>query len=408
MIDSLAQPAAPDIDHHVPNLAHHFDTQKQQYEAARLGMWLFLATELLLFGGLFCLYAIFRGNHPEMFQYGSRFLDTNWGAINTVVLILSSLTMAIAVLCAQTGRQKYQAFFLLLTLLLAGDFLLIKYLEYSHKFQERLVWGIGFYETPAGYTPPAPEPEQTAAPDNSSEAAEVAKTPVEIGRDLWNITCRSCHGPRGAGITGQGKDMRGSEFIQDRTDAELVDFIKVGRMPFDPMNTTGIQMPPRGGNPMLQDDDLFNILRYLRTFEGVGDGSNAPAAPIAEDEEFWIPASSIPPASAGPPGLALAALEAIEGNGPAIEPATTLRVHHTLDPDRPANAHLFFSIYFLMTGLHGFHVLAGMVLITWLLIKTLRGQFNRQYYTPVDLGGLYWHVVDVIWIFLFPLFYLIG
>ena len=77
------------------------------------------------------------------------------------------------------------------------------------------------------------------------------------------------------------------------------------------------------------------------------------------------------------------------------------------DSERPANAHLFFGIYFVMTGLHGLHVVAGMILITWLLIRSIKGHFTSAYFTPVDLGGLYWHIVDVIWIFLFPLLYLI-
>ena len=78
------------------------------------------------------------------------------------------------------------------------------------------------------------------------------------------------------------------------------------------------------------------------------------------------------------------------------------------DPTRPPNAHLFFVFYFLMTGLHGLHVLAGMAVIAWLLGRAIAGHFGADYFTPVDLGGLYWHVVDLIWIFLFPLFYLIG
>jgi hypothetical protein len=81
--------------------------------------------------------------------------------------------------------------------------------------------------------------------------------------------------------------------------------------------------------------------------------------------------------------------------------------HPLQDPNRPVNAQKFFTIYFLMTGLHGIHVIAGAIVITWLIVLTLRQRFNRDYYTPIDLGGLYWHVVDVIWIFLFPLFYLI-
>ncbi len=200
--------------------------------------------------------------------------------------------------------------------------------------------------------------------------------------------------------------MRGSEFILGKTNDELVAFITVGRMPFDPLNTTGIQIPPRGGNPMLKDDDLLMIVRYLRTFVGLG-GQTADNQP-ADEEEFWIPRSVIPPAATGPGGLNLAALVALEGIAQTIEPEESQPVHHTFDPNRPANAHVFFGIYFLMTGLHGFHVFAGMILITWLLIRTLRGHFNSRFFTPVDLGGLYWHVVDIIWIFLFPLLYLIS
>ncbi len=77
------------------------------------------------------------------------------------------------------------------------------------------------------------------------------------------------------------------------------------------------------------------------------------------------------------------------------------------DPEVPRNIHIFFGIYFLMTGLHGLHVLAGMVVIAWLLYRTVRGDFSASYYTPVDLGGLYWHLVDLVWIYLFPLLYLI-
>ena len=73
----------------------------------------------------------------------------------------------------------------------------------------------------------------------------------------------------------------------------------------------------------------------------------------------------------------------------------------------PANSHLFFAIYYAMTGLHGVHVLAGMVVIAWLLKRAIAGHFSSDYFTPVDVGGLYWHIVDLIWIFLFPLFYLI-
>ena len=81
--------------------------------------------------------------------------------------------------------------------------------------------------------------------------------------------------------------------------------------------------------------------------------------------------------------------------------------HFFLDDRQQGLVSQFFQIYFMMTGLHGLHVLIGMGLITWILIRALRGEFGPSYYTPVDLVGLYWHLVDLIWIFLFPLLYLI-
>jgi cytochrome c oxidase subunit 3 len=81
--------------------------------------------------------------------------------------------------------------------------------------------------------------------------------------------------------------------------------------------------------------------------------------------------------------------------------------HPVFRDTRPESAHMFFNIYFFMTGLHGIHVIVGVIVISWLLLRAMKGEFNDQYFTPVDLGGLYWHLVDLIWIFLFPMFYLI-
>jgi cytochrome c oxidase subunit 3 len=379
-------------DDHPAFLAHHFDTPAQQFEAGKLGMWLFLATEVLLFGGLFVLYAVFRNMHPELFAYGSQYLDTRWGMINTAVLIVSSFTMATAVTAAQLGRTRTLLCLLALTFVGGATFMAIKYVEYSHKFHENLVWGVRFYETPAGH----------AAPVELVADAGPTAGDVERGRTYFLETCRACHGVRGEGIPGQGKDQRGSAFIEECTDAELVDFIKAGRMPFDPLNTTGIQMPPKGGNPLLTDQQLFDVVAYIRTFEAPEGGVEDPAV-AAEAEEFYIPRSSVPIATTGPPGLVPAAFT-LTPEPPA--PVEIPDPRH--DPNRPPNAHIFFGIYFCMTGLHGVHVLAGMGVIAWLMWGAARGRYGRAYFTPVDLGGLYWHVVDLIWIFLFPLFYLIG
>src|SRR5438067_2741205 len=93
-------------DGHDPHLAHHFDTMEQQTESGKLGMWVFLATEILMFGGLFCAYSVYRHNHPEVFEWAHHALDRKWGAINTVVLLASSLTMAWGVRASQMGNNK--------------------------------------------------------------------------------------------------------------------------------------------------------------------------------------------------------------------------------------------------------------------------------------------------------------
>jgi cytochrome c oxidase subunit 3 len=210
------------------NQSNHLQLQfadiEQQKESAKLGMWLFLLTEILLFGGLFVAYAIYRAWYPDLFFNAHKVLDVGLGALNTVVLISSSLTMALAIRSIQLNRTRASMRLLLITLLLAGVFLVVKYFEYSHKF--------------------------------------------DLG-----------------------------------------------------------QLPGR-----------------FYTFEG------------------------------------------IEGNNP----------------------HIFFSIYFMMTGLHGVHVIGGIGVIAWLAKRTARGDFSAEYYTPVEMTGLYWHLVDLIWIFLFPLLNLIG
>jgi len=211
-------------DSHPAHLAHHFSEVEQQRESAKMGMWLFLLTEILLFGGLFVAYAVYRAWHPDMFYNAHKYLDITLGTINTFVLITSSLTMALSIRFMQVGDKKKTIIFLISTLALATAFLVIKYFEYSHKFH-------------------------------------------------------------------------------------------LGQLPGKYYTFTGIE----GTNP-----------------------------------------------------------------------------------------HIFFSIYFTMTGLHGLHVLAGMGTIGWILYSTIRNDFSPKYYTPMEMTGLYWHLVDLIWIYLFPLLYLIG
>jgi len=209
--------------HHPPHLKHYFVSSEQQFDAAKLGMWLFLITEILLFSGMFVAYAVYRIWYPETYAEAATELNPWLGGLNTLVLLTSSLTVALSINCAMRDDRSGIVRNLILTVALAGVFMVVKYFEYSHKFH-------------------------------------------------------------------------------------------LGIFP--------------GGN---------------YTFEG---------------------------------------LEA-------------------------AHVPIFFSIYFVMTGIHGVHVLVGMGLLSWLAVRAHRGDFNSEYYTPVELSGLYWHLVDIIWIFLFPLLYLI-
>lgn len=344
---SQAQPYSPDgvpaddhgHDHDHPDfLGHHWDTPTQQFEAGKLGMWLFLATEILLFGGLFVAYSVWRSNHPEIFKYGSQFLDTAWGATNTAVLLLSSMTMAMAVTFAARGRRTAVIICLLLTLAGAFGFMAIKYVEYSHKFHEGFYPGIKFYDPPEASHLWLPLDETAHAHQDHARAMDVVESNLERDESLlraelpvapveaqtWN---KAIAGTGPPGLTTSDLAMEHAEFTVFLPDAVMENV-----------------------------EDLPEELDY------------------AEHHE------------AGEP----------------------IHLSHPLqDPERPVNAQKFFSIYFMMTGLHGIHVIIGGFVMIWLLWRTIRHDFSREYYTPIDLGGLYWHVVDLIWIFLFPLFYLI-
>ncbi len=326
-------------DHDHPDfLGHHWENPKQQFEAGKLGMWLFLTTEVLLFGGLFVAYTVWRSNYPELFKYGSQFLDTNWGATNTAVLLISSMTMAMAVTYAARGKMKAVVICLVLTLFGAAGFMAIKYVEYSHKFHEGFYPGLAFYDEP-----------------HASE--------------LWlpldeTATAAKAHAHQ--------MDMDESAMLH----AEALVRAELPEAPADAQNwNKSISGPgPAGLTTNLEQEELAEFTTFLPEFV-TGDIEDA--------------------------GEELAFAEHHEpGEAPQLS-------HPLQDPTRPTNAQKFFTIYFMMTGLHGIHVVIGGIVILWLLWRTLRGDFSREYYTPIDLGGLYWHVVDLIWIFLFPMFYLI-
>jgi len=273
---------------------HHFENADQQYQSAKLGMWIFLATEILFFGGLFVAYSVYRANHPEVFVFGHHFLDKNLGALNTVILICSSLTAAWAVRAAQLRQIRMLKLMLALTMLFAFGFMSVKAVEYNSKWKHGLLWA-GSYDPHLDHAGPAPDLIHEENFEDGGVAEELGQTET----------------------------------------AEIA-------------------------------------------------AETAPATP--EDR------SAIDPAAVGPAGLAEPESEGAEDEAVEIE---------------PANAQIYFSIYFLMTGLHGIHVLGGIGAFIWLLLCARRGDFDTGHFTRIDMVALYWHVVDLIWIYLFLLLYLI-
>jgi len=246
-------------EHH-PALAHQFDSLEQQKDASTLGMWAFLLTEIMMFGGLFTAYLIYRLKYYESFVAGSTSIAVTLGAVNTLVLIGSSLTMALAVSAAQRGAQKALRGFIVATMLLGLVFLGIKGVEYHEKYVEHHIPGgvFGYFDA-------------THHIAGLPECSKAHEDGCNIGEDL----------------------------------------LKEGKTP-------------------------------------------EAAAQISNQTE------------------------------------------------------IFFVFYFAMIGLHAFHMIIGFGLMAWLLWLSRDNRFGPDYYTPVELGGLYWHFVDIVWIFLFPLLYLIS
>ena len=226
-------------------LQHHFENMEQQREAGTLGMWVFLVTEIMFFGGMFLAYTLYRYKYPEAFASASNHLDIRLGAINTVVLIVSSFTMAMAVFSTQVGKRRNSIICLLLTMVLGAAFLGIKAVEYRDKYEDRLI--------PGQLIPGHPFTPEVAKPG---------------------------------------------------------------------------------------DTDKHKL---------------------------------------------------------HLEPGATVK-----------NVELFYWIYFAMTGMHALHMIIGLGIMTVILIMAVRRRFGPEYHAPVEISGLYWHFVDIVWIFLFPLLYLLG
>ena len=289
--------------YHEPGLQHQFEDMKQQEESVSIGMWMFLVQEIMFFGGLFTVYLVFRSRFPMAFATGSNHLDVVMGFVNTLVLIVSSLTMALTVYFAQRNNRNMQIIMILFTMAFGATFLVVKYFEYSDKYNHGLVPVAGWNRKAK-----APRTEEHAALPFETTAA--AETEHVEGEHVYN-------NPRGEFQWNEGH--------------HLVDQA----------------LKEQAENPNK---------KYLTDYEKVGYFSNG----VVDDEKFQEKVRS------------------------------------------------FFWIYFAMTGLHALHMIVGLFLMSWLLLKAWKGTFNAEYYSPVEMSGLYWHFVDIVWIFLFPLLYLLG
>lgn len=288
-------------DTHHPMHQHHFDTMEQQAEASGFGMWVFLIQEIMFFGGLFVAYLVYRNLYFDAFGAASSTLSIELGAFNTVVLIGSSLTMALGVNAAQMGRRFALMFFIVATMFLGTIFLGVKVIEYTQKFEKREVPGKNFCFEPAG------EP--------CANAVHAA------GESAFGTIKRYATG-------GYGHEPGGDH----------------GAPPAHTSTPAAPQAGEKGG-----------------TAEAVGTEEAGRIRPGASDRQRSKPGSEI-----------------------------------------------YFALYFAMTGMHALHMIIGMGIMVWLLYWAWKGLYGPQYYTPIENFGLYWHFVDIVWIYLFPLLYLIN
>jgi cytochrome c oxidase subunit 3 len=278
---------------HAPGLQHQFEDMKQQEESVSIGMWMFLVQEIMFFGGMFTAYLVFRTKYPMAFAVGSNHLDVVMGFVNTLVLIVSSLTMALTVYYAQKGNRNMQVILIILTMFFGAVFLGVKAVEYTDKYNHGIV-------PVAGLNRIVREP---AADEKAPPAGTAGKEEAYVN-------------PRG--------EFQWHEF-------ELIEHTV--------------------------EEQEKNPNAHLLT-------ANEKIAYFSNDK---------------------------------------------LDKKKFGDkVRIFFFIYFVMTGLHALHMIVGLGLMLWLLWKAWKNTFSARYYMPVEMSGLYWHFVDIVWIFLFPLLYLLG
>ena len=372
-------------DAHPPYLAHHFDTPAQQFENGKLGMWIFLGTEILMFGGLFALYTLYRSNHPEVYLYAHKMLNWKLGALNTAILLASSWTMVMGVRAATLNQKKALVAWLVLTFMGGVGFFTVKSIEYGTKFEHGLYpskWNL--------YYPVDATRAQVSIP-NPNNPKEMLSGSLNLSNEKYwkdnaHMTCRQvqlaciAHLEHEMGLVGHGE---GHEAKHEGAEHESV---------------AGVE-PKAEAAEVASEPSLEITAPALVTGRPEGFGSTAQAHVVAPPA--GAAAAQVKDEADAAPSLAQ------QLGTPDIRTKHHELAYTQISPEEQARVHIFFGIYYVMTGLHGLHVAIGMAIILWLIIKASKGHFSAEYNAPVDIGGLYWHLVDLIWIFLFPLLYLI-
>lgn len=380
-------------------IQHHYDDAQHQFDSGKLGIWLFLAQEVLFFSALFVAYILYRAHRPEIYAYAHHYLDVKFGAINTAVLIASSLTAAWAVRCAQLGQKRGLILNLSITLICAFAFLGIKYVEYSHKIHEGILFGHKF------------------DPCVSSLGG-----PLVTKRNLCDGTKSSVVWDHAAKRASEGC-LESAKIDQDphalglQAKCVVSELRKSGKT-FEPTGTTFTEcapsaLAPKGHGAAKASDAKFPC--YTLSLQPAV-CPKGPAALVLYGDHQKRPDTRIAVTCEAPPEAKDVDAFAEPAHGSTVgEAAVTsearpskhdLAEKFAMGPP-PPNTNMFFSIYFAMTGLHGIHVVVGILVFIWLLFRAVRGDFTPDYFGPVDYAALYWHIVDLIWIFLFPLLYLI-
>ncbi|HSK01527.1 MAG TPA: cytochrome c oxidase subunit 3 [Kofleriaceae bacterium] len=491
--------------HHPRFIQHHYDDAQHQFDSGKLGIWLFLAQEVLFFSALFVAYVLYRHHHPEIYSYAHKYLDVKYGAINTGVLIFSSLTAAWAVRAAQLNQKKLLIACLAATIGCALGFLGIKYVEYSHKIHEQILFGRYFDPcVSSGGTPLLTKSnacaghkssvqwqdggatggcfqdidQDLAKPDVQADC-KVEEVHVEQGRPLL-VTPGATHDCAKGGtvivkgdggtytftgtcdeimVAGSRNTIRldTAKKVAVKGQDNTVSGNAVGALAEAPSTKRAIAKGIAGPLPDLSavtDADVDENKAVVREVKRTPIAEQCPdpvavhgAEPAPKKYPCWrvgyqpavcpkksgkdqygviveygdhqtrgeavrIDATCQPTPAAPEPGDVFADKIQPLTLG---EKAVTQYQRPTKHDERarevagppPENTSMFFTIYFAMTGLHGIHVLVGVFVFVWLLIRAVKGHFRPDYFGPVDFAALYWHIVDLIWIFLFPLLYLI-